>query len=85
MRLLEFKLYQQSHRTCVLFWYSFCVYEIVLKYYIKMASLFVRRRGSHFNTKTKLDLTKLFYSQSFTTPFLFGTKICIYYLLNKQE
>ena len=38
-----------------------------------------------FNTKTKLDLTKLFYSQSFTTPFLFGTKICIYYLLNKQE
>ena len=49
--LLEFKLYQQSHRTCVLFWYSFCIYEIVLKYYIKMASLFVRRRGSHLTQK----------------------------------
>ena len=29
------------------------------------------------NTKTKLDLTKLFYSWNFTIPFLFGAKVDI--------
>lgn len=50
-----------------------------------MASLFVRRRGSHFNTKTKLDLTKLFYSWNFTIPFLFGANVRINHILTNYN
>ncbi|MBD9110999.1 MAG: hypothetical protein EGQ74_12620 [Bacteroides nordii] len=42
--------------------------------------------GFRLNTKTKLDLTKLFYSQSFTTPFCSGQRyIFVIYFANKNR
>ncbi len=37
------------------------------------------------NTKTKLDLTKLFYSRNFTIPFLFFAKVDIKWFLTNYN
>ena len=37
------------------------------------------------NTKTKLDLTKLFYSWNFTIPFLFGANVRINHILTNYN
>ena len=37
------------------------------------------------NTKTKLDLTKLFFSWNFTIPFLFGANVRINHILTNYN
>ena len=45
--------------------------------------MFARRLP--INTKTKLDLTKLFYSWNFTIPFLFGANVRINHILTNYN
>lgn len=55
-----------------------------IPYHIK--GLLIRSlTGEALNTKTKLDLTKLFYSWSFTTPFLFIAKVNTYFNSYKEN
>ena len=45
----------------------------------------MRARRLPINTKTKLDLTKLFYSWNITIPFLFGANVRINHILTNYN